>query len=129
MFLSISLLLTCCDHSDPEVKIINDRLHIITLQGEVALLKKGSQIKENGEVEIWGDDKIIVQKNFVAYTLYEDFVILCEEKDNGSQIFWSYEIGTEALQEYPTYEDFCESFPGDSLKWETLWVKDFAIIK
>ncbi len=116
-----------CDHHDPERKIINDRLHIITHQGEVALLKKGSQIKENGEVEIWDDDKVIIQKNFVAYSLYEDFVVLCEEKDDDTQIFWTYEIQSEKLQEYSTYSELNKALPCNKLEWNPLWVKDFSI--
>lgn len=107
------------DYRDPERKIINDRLHIITHCGEIALLKKGLQIEEG--------DEIIIQKNFVAYSLYEDYVVLCEEKDDGSQVFWTYGIQSEELREYPSYAELNQALSGHQLEWKTLWVQNFAI--
>lgn len=106
------------DYSDPECKTINDRLVIWTLHGQVALIEKGS-IEEG--------DTVIIEKNFVAYSLYEDSVVLCEEKDDGAQRFWTYDIQSEELQEYASYVELNKTLPGNQLEWKLLWVRNFAI--
>ena len=128
LFLTIVfvILIVSCDHTDPERKIINDRLHIITLQGEVALMEINHLYKENGEVVILGDDEVIVKKNFVAYALYDDTVVLCEEK-KGTQIFWTYEIKTEVLSEHTSYSNLCDFLSYNDFEWENLWVAEFEI--
>lgn len=120
------LTMTSCDRGDPELKIINDRLHIITYQGEVALMEINHIYKENGEVVILQDDKVIIQKNFVAYALHNDFVILCEEKGN-LQIFWTYDIKTKLLNDYKSYSELCEFCSYNDFEWEKLWVTEFNI--
>ena len=125
IFLTL-ILITGCDHSIPERKIINDRLHIITHQGEVALIEINHLYKDNGEVISLGDDKVIIQKNFVAYALHNDTVILCEEKGE-LQVFWTYGIKNKSLNEYESYSELCEFCSYNDFKWQNLWVADFYI--
>lgn len=123
IFIIIFVLLfihSSCDHSDPEVKVINDKYDLITLNGGVALIKYGEDLE---------DDQIIINKNFISYLLADDNLILCEQLKDDSQKFWSFDLKTEELTEYTNYNQLNEHVNLENLEWEPLWVKKVEIQK
>lgn len=123
---SSMLFFTSCDDSIPERTEINERLIITTTQGEVALMEINQLDIDNGETISLGDDKIIIQKNFVAYDVFDNTVFLCEEKDD-LQMFWTYDMEAEILNVYNTYSELCDVYAYKNFNWEPLWIAEFHI--
>lgn len=119
ILLSVLFIFTVvgCSHKDPEAKIINEQYTLVTKDGEVALYK----INENDS------DEIIFCKNFVAYTAIDNLLVLCEELDDSTQVFWKFDLEIGSYDRYDTYSSLLSDLSLDKLNWTRLWVKEFSV--
>lgn len=126
LIIMVLIILCSCSYEDPEIKYITDNIFLATHLGEVALFEDNSIYGKDGSEICMGDDVIIIQKNFEAYTLFSETLILCEE-NNDLQFFWTYNLRTKELDSYSNYSELCEQLSCREFEWEKLWVPEFSI--
>ena len=113
----LALSIASCSSKDPEIKDINEQYSLLTMDGKVALLK----YNENDS------DEVIFCENFVAYTVIDNFLVLCEEPNESIQIFWIYDLEIGSYNCYDSYNSLLSALDFDDLNWTKLWVKEFSI--
>ena len=115
--------LVSCNHSDPEIKRINNNYCLATSPNGVIL---NWNPDDSDSLE---SDRIIIDKNFVAYTVQENNLLLCEQLEDNSQDFWSFDLETEDLKNYKKYSEFAKKFNISDDDWEALWIPRFKLQK
>lgn len=103
---------------DPEEIKINDKYSLITISGNVGMVKKPTKDT---------DEKILLIGNFVGYYVIDDYLLLLEQFEDKTQKFWSFDLDTENIKNYLTYYELCSTLQINGFSFEPLWVSDFEI--
>lgn len=110
------------DGTDPLAKVINEDFELWSMSRE-----KVSLVKMDKETSGVGDG--IIEKNFVAYDVKENVLILCEQIGEENQSFWTFDLKTEKLTGFNKYNELCSSIASEEFDWKPLWIEKFELIK
>ena len=107
IYLGVYFLLSC-DHTDPEVRKINKDYTLLTSHGEISLIHSA-------------DDGEIIRKNFVAYCVVGNTIILCEDS-SGKYTIYTVDMNTKELTCDKSYSEILEEKEITTIDWEIIWI-------
>ncbi|MCL1891462.1 MAG: hypothetical protein FWG00_05565 [Coriobacteriia bacterium] len=116
--------------TDPFCLQLNENFYVLLLYDREAEKKYPTLIKETFDEEGYAEHyEHIIAKNFVAFDVKNDILVLCEELEDKTQVFWSFNLETEELLEHKTYKDLCADLGIEGFDWEPLWAGNFELIE
>ena len=123
----ITDLFTFSREEDPETQVINDQYELDYLFYLPNMSKEVALYKEN--------DGILFVKNFIAYDVQNNILLLCEDKKDSTYVYWPFDLDTEETDDpesvnadsYSEVSDMLKTLGLSEVAWEKLWVEEINI--
>ena len=89
--------------------------------GSVTQLLKVAEEKID---EVWDPsseyNKHILERHFIKGYFNDEYLLLCEEKEDDSLVYWSLKFSDETIESYTDIEQVYKLFPASSIHWFVL---------
>lgn len=65
-------------------------------------------------------DTAILEAHFIKGHYNDEYLLLCEEKEDDSLVYWSFRFSDETIESYTDIEQVYQRFPPSSIHWSSL---------